>query len=399
MTCFRRFFAAGLIGLAALFSPAGGDARAADAKPVLIGFDGEYGLKNSTSAQAIELGIRAAIHEINAKGGVLGGRPLELVVKDNRSVPSRGIANLKAFAAMPDLVAVFGGRFSPVLLQQIALTHELTLPLLDVWAAADGITDHEHTPSYTFRLSLKDSWAMPAMVQRVRALGKTKVGVLLPNTGWGRSNLKALTAVSATSPVPAVVATEWYNWGERDMLSHYKALLAKGAEALLLVANDIEGALLVRQLGESPATPRVPIVSHWGVTGGDMVQASGPTLADVDFAVVQTFSFATARPAAVAAFMKAAKAIGVRGAPEAIDSPVGVGHAYDMTHILAKAIDKAGSTDRAAVRDALEAVPSHRGLVRDYAPPFAPGRHDALSPDQVFLARFGAGGVIVPLDR
>lgn len=50
------------------------DASASEKPPVLIGFDGEFGLKNSTSAQAIELGIRAGIHEINKNGGVLGGR-------------------------------------------------------------------------------------------------------------------------------------------------------------------------------------------------------------------------------------------------------------------------------------------------------------------------------------
>ena len=80
--------------------------QANEINPVLVGFDGEYGLKNSTSAQAIELGLRVAIHEINSQGGVLGGRPLELVTRDNRSIPSRGVANLKKFAAMTDLVAV-----------------------------------------------------------------------------------------------------------------------------------------------------------------------------------------------------------------------------------------------------------------------------------------------------
>lgn len=124
---------------------------AAEKEPVLVGFDGAYGLKSSTSAQAIELGIRAAIHEINEDGGVLDGRPLELITRDNRSVPSRGLANLKSFAAMKDLVAVFGGRFSPVFLQQVKSAHELKVPLLDVWAAAEGITDHQFFPSYTFR--------------------------------------------------------------------------------------------------------------------------------------------------------------------------------------------------------------------------------------------------------
>ena len=59
------------------------------------------------------MGIRVAVHEINSHGGILGGRPLILETKDDRSVPARAIENLKEFAAVKDLVAVFGARFSP----------------------------------------------------------------------------------------------------------------------------------------------------------------------------------------------------------------------------------------------------------------------------------------------
>lgn len=367
--------------------------------PVYVGFDGAYSVKNSTSAQAIELGLKAAIHEINAQGGVLGGRPLELLVKDNRSVPARGIANLKDFAATKDLVAVFGGRFSPVLLQQIEPTHRLQVPLLDVWGAADGITGHAFTPSYTFRLSLKDSWAMPAMLKQALAKGGNKVGILLPNTGWGRSNQKALDKALAASPQAELVATVWYNWGEQDMLQHYQALIHAGAQAVLLVANDLEGSLLVRQMGAQSDVKRVPIVSHWGVTGGNMVHASGTALAELDFTVVQTFSFFTARPETLAPFKKTVMATAAIQDVETISSPVGVGHAYDMMHILAKAITAANSTDRAAIRDALENLGPHDGLVRTYAQPFTPGNHDALGPEQVFFTKYRADGVLIPVAR
>ena len=367
--------------------------------PVYVGFDGAYGVNNSTSAQSIELGLKAAIHEINADGGVLGGRPLELRILDNRSVPARGIANLEEFAATKDLVAVFGGRFSPVLLQQLKSAHDIKMPLLDVWGAADGITDHAFSPSYSFRLSLKDSWAMPAMLEQAQAKGGNKVGLLLPNTGWGRSNQKALGKALEKSPDALLVATVWYNWGEDNMLQHYQALLAAGAESVLLVANDLEGSLLVRQLGEHPDTPRVPIVSHWGVTGGNMVQSSGPTLADLDFTVVQTFSFFNAQPHALARFEKTVDAIANIKDVHTIESPVGVGHAYDMMHLLAKAIDAAKTTDRAAIRDALETLGEHDGLVRRYNPPFSASNHDALSPKMVFFAQYRKDGVLLPVAK
>ena len=61
------------------------------AAPVLIGLDAEFGHLTSTSDDAIRMGILTAIDEINAAGGVLGGRPLELVTRDNRSIPAREI--------------------------------------------------------------------------------------------------------------------------------------------------------------------------------------------------------------------------------------------------------------------------------------------------------------------
>jgi len=162
-------------------------ARAADKAPLLVGLDGEFGLENSISAQAIELGLRTAIAEINAAGGVLGGRPIALVIKDNRSIPARGIRNSAEFAAMPNLVAVFGGRFSPVVIEQLPALKEAKLPYLVAWAAADPIIDNGMQPNYVFRLSLRDALAMPKLLKSAEQRGLDQVGLLLANTSWGRS--------------------------------------------------------------------------------------------------------------------------------------------------------------------------------------------------------------------
>ena len=66
--------------------------------PVRIAIDAEFSWPGSTSAQAIEQGIRIAIDEINGSGGVLGGRPLELITRDNGTVPARSMRNLEELA-------------------------------------------------------------------------------------------------------------------------------------------------------------------------------------------------------------------------------------------------------------------------------------------------------------
>ena len=102
------------------------------AKPVLIGLDAEFEYQGSTSAEAIRHGMQIAIDEINKAGGVLQGRPLKLMEKANGSLPARSANNIKEFAATPDLVAVFCGRFSPTVLEMLPLIHQLGMPLMNI---------------------------------------------------------------------------------------------------------------------------------------------------------------------------------------------------------------------------------------------------------------------------
>ena len=374
----------------------GGLAQAAGPQPVLLGIDGEFGLDNSTSAQAVELGMRSAIAEINAGGGVLGGRPLELVIKDHRSIPARGIRNIQEFARMPDLVAVFGGRFSPVIIEELPVLRSTRTLFMAVWSSADGIVDNEMRPNYVYRLSLRDSLAMPKLMQSAHRRRLDDIGLLLTNTSWGRSNAEAAQRAVDANRGMRIVGTSWYNWRDASLIGKYQQLRAAGAEAIVLVANDDEAAVLVREVAALPKAERIPILSHWGVTGGEFVKQAGPALQQVDFTVIQTFSFWKADPARVRRFLaSAAKVSNVRRI-EDIKGPVGAAHAYDLTHILAQAIERAGSTDRKQVRDALEKLPAWRGLVKNYAPPFTPARHEALGPNELLMARYRNDGVLVP---
>jgi branched-chain amino acid transport system substrate-binding protein len=369
-------------------------AQAAEGKPVLIGLDLETGHKTSTSDDAIRMGVAIAAEEINAAGGVLGGRPLRLVERDNRSVPARGIDNLQELAVMPDLVAVFCGKFSPVVLEQLPMIHQLKLPLLDPWAAADGIIDNGYQPNYVFRLSLRDSWAMPAMTEQGQRQGLSKFALILPNTSWGRSSEAAAKRHFEKNRGILLVGTHWYNWGDKSLQKQYLDAQAKGAEAILLVANETEGSILIREIAALPADKRLPIFSHWGLTGGNFVEMAGELLPRLDFSVVQTYSFIGASGEKVEKVLAAVKRLHGIDNPRHIPAPVGLAHAYDLTHILALAINRAGSADRPAIRDALEQVERYEGLIKTYAPPFTPHSHEALSPEQVFMGRFEADGAI-----
>lgn len=363
--------------------------------PVILAIDAEFGVRASTSAQAIQRGAEIAAAEINAGGGLLGGRPLRIVTRNNNSMPARAIENLRELAADANVVAVMGGKHSPVVLQLLPLIHEIGIPYLDPWAAADEITSHSHRPDYVFRLSLKDSWAMQKMVGSAAARGFRRLGLLLPNSGWGRSSLAAAQKAVGGDERLKIVGERWFNFGDPQLAPQYNELRQAGADAILLVANEIEGAVLLREIAMRPKGEQLPVIAHWGVTGGEFFKQARAALAQTDFAVVQTYSFVDARdPRAKQVLAALKRDYGVAGARD-IDSPVGLAHAYDLTHLLAQAVAHAGSDDRRAVRDALERLPPWNGLLKRYAPPFAPSRHDALDASLTFMARYAIDGAIV----
>lgn len=368
---------------------------AAAKEPILIGIDAEFGLQSSTSAQAIELGARTAVEEINTNGGLLGGRPLQLVIRDNRSIPARGVQNLQELAAMPELVAVLGGRFSPVIIEQLPLIQSLHIPYLVTWASADQIINNDMHPNYVFRVSLSDSLAMPYMLEHAAARGFNKVGLMLSNTAWGRSNLAAAEKYARTGRSPKIVRSIWYSWADTSLINKYKSLVDAGAKAIILVSND-EAAILIREMARLPETQRVPLIAHWGLSGGKFVEQAGMALTQVDLSVLQTFSFFNADPVMRKRFMHYVSAVSNITRIDDINSPVGAAHAYDATHLLAQAIKLAGSTDRLRVRNALEKIQPHHGLVKNYVQAFNSDRHEALGKKELMMTRFRADGVLVP---
>jgi branched-chain amino acid transport system substrate-binding protein len=233
------------------------------AEPVYIAFDGAYGVKTNTAPKAIERGIQAAMEEINARGGVLGGRQLKLLTTDNQGLPARARDNYMDLAAKPGVVAVLAGKFSPVIEETVPEGQRMKVPLISVWGSADPITDGAGSPSFAFRLSLKDSWGVEAMMLRAKSVHRaTRQCAILPNTAWGRSADAVLTAKARGHGI-SVVATHWYNWGDVLFQDALAACATASAQAIVMVANEREAASLISQLADLPQTARLPVVAHW----------------------------------------------------------------------------------------------------------------------------------------
>ena len=371
----------------------------AEPNPIVIGLDADMSLGSARSGEAIRRGMEIAVEEINTDGGILG-RSLRIEVRDHKGNPARGNDNIEEFAAMQDLVAVVGGLHTPVALHELKAIHVHRLIFLVPWAAGTNIVENGYSPNNVFRISVRDEFAGGVLVQKALDGGHSKLALVLESTGWGRSNEKAMrSALEAKRLQP--ISIVWFHWGEGNTKKVVEEVLRSGADAILLVANAPEGLDIVRSMADLPPDRRVPILSHWGITGGNFFMDGHDAIAAVDLTFLQTFSFLAPQfrersERVVAAYV--ARYPDARSARE-IFAPVGTAHAYDLVRVLARAIEMAGSIDRSAVRDALEHIDRYEGLVREYAPPFTPERHDGLDASDFRMARFAEDGAIVPLDQ
>jgi len=381
------------IALVALALVASGPGVHAQSTPVKLGLSAAVSGGSAASGEAIKRGLLIAIDEINARGGVLGGRKLELVVRDDEGNPAKGVVIARELVEREQVAAVFGGLHTTVALAQVPVWHELKTPYMGMWAAGTNITRNGQKPNYAFRVSANDDYVDKFLARyATERLKRGKPGFLLENTAWGQSNEVGLTKWFGDQGVKAV-GIEKFNWNDPDMSPQLLRLKNGGADLVVLVANAPEGAQVVKS--RAKVGWAVPILSHWGISGGRFAELTGDLSDGVTF--IQTYSFFGQQSARGQHVLKQlAEKFGVKG-PEEVIAPVGTANAYDALHLVALAIEQAKSTDGAKVRDALEDLKGeYTGLIKAYRRPFTSDQHDALT-DQDYIMVVWRGGKIVPV--
>jgi len=389
----RRHFVAGAV---ATSFTAQSKAQPTPPTAATLLIDAEFSQPSSTSAQAIKLGADIALEEIRSSNA-LGTLSLNIRSSDNRGVPAIAVDNLLEAAKDPSLVAVMNGKFSPVQLELVPHVSKLGVLLLNPWGSADAITDHEFSPRWTFRLSLKDEFAAFAFIREAKRRKAKSVGVMLPTTAWGRSMSTALARRARENDLQ-IVGEVWYAFGEKSLIERYRSLHKSGAEIIICVANELEGAILVRELAALPTSERKPVLAHWGITGGAFESLAGDAIYDLDWSVIQTFSFHRHKHDRAATLrQKVMQRLNTTRISD-VESVHGIAHGYDLTWLLALALKQAGRVDRPAIRAEMEKIDRYDGAVRSYAPPFAPTKHDALDETDIFFARYMRGEGLVPIE-
>ncbi len=354
-------------------------------EPIKIGLVTALSGQSALAGESITRGLTIAIDEVNAKGGLLGGRKLELVRRDDEGNPAKGVLAARELIFKEKVAVLFGGLDTPVSMAIVPIANQEKTPFMGPWAAGTPITKNGANPNFAFRVSAVDEIVDIGMLAYAQKTFKaTKPGMILVNNPWGESNEKGLNAALAAKGMKAV-GVEKFEANDVDVVPQLTRLKEAGADVLFMVGNVGPSAQVVKSLDRMGW--KVPIVSHWGPAGGRFTELAGPSGKNVHF--VQTYSFFGKQGPVgekVIAALKA-KYPSIKG-PDDITPAVGVANAYDGLQLAALAIAAAGSTEGDAVRQGFYKIGRYQGLIKTYDKPFTPTVHDAVTADDYVWAQF-----------
>jgi branched-chain amino acid transport system substrate-binding protein len=131
----RRNLIACAVALSTVFSMS-----ALAAENVRIGIAAPFSGGAATYGQDVKRGAELAVEAINAKGGILGGRKIELVFEDDKGSPQGGVAAVQKLMSVGRVKAITGGTNSSVVLAESSVTKSRILHV-NAAAQADAITE------------------------------------------------------------------------------------------------------------------------------------------------------------------------------------------------------------------------------------------------------------------
>jgi branched-chain amino acid transport system substrate-binding protein len=229
-----------ILGLAAAFAVAG----AAYAQPVKIAFLSSLSGPFTPWGIQVRDGMKLAIAEINAAGGV-NGRPLELVERDDRNNASEGVTAFKYLVEREGIVAAGGVISSDVGLAVAREAEALKVPLFLTMSGSHIILRKDSR--FTFRTCLPAApMSMDYIAGLIRERKYTRVGVIVADYAWGHAIRESVERF--IKPIPGVrVQIEVAPVPERDFTPYLRKLQPLDPELVIATGHPPGTAIITRQ--------------------------------------------------------------------------------------------------------------------------------------------------------
>ena len=221
-----------------------------------------------TSGTNFNDGVKLAVKEINAGGGILG-RKLEYSAGDTQSQPQ--VAKALTVKAIDDgAYVVMGPVFSGSILVSMAETRRAEIPNFTGGEAA-AITQQGNP--YVFRTSFTQSTAMPKVARYLNDSLKAKtVAIIYTNNDFGKGGRDVL--MKALEPYGIKVAADIStDPGQIDFSGAVLRAKQANADALFVYTNEEEAARALRELRKAGYDK--PIVGETVLTSQKVIELAG----------------------------------------------------------------------------------------------------------------------------
>jgi branched-chain amino acid transport system substrate-binding protein len=374
-----------LLAISALVHGACAFAQAPDSvKPIRIGAIFPLTGGSSDMGNSALVGAKVAVDEINSAGGLLG-RPLELVIRDDKADPNTGLKAAEELVLTEKVTATVGFCNTGVAARALDVFQKNQHVLL-VSCATGSVLTSKYPPasSFIFRTSASDTLQTQFLVDEIVKRGLQKVALLVDSSGYGDAGLVDLEAALKRAGLKPQIVLR-FKVGVQSLVEEMKQARDAGADSLIgWTVGPEEGVV---SASRAEIRWNVPQFGPWGLSHRSALEVSKG-------AVEGAMMVQTVLPSPYYernnSFMRGY-------ARQSKESPIGsmmsAAQTYDATHLLLRAMfETRGDMSGPALKKALENLPRpYLGVVTTYAQPFSDKEHDAISLNMLWLGTWRNG--------
>lgn len=322
-----------------------------DADAINIG--GDFGLTGSASAYGsyINDGATLAFKEINEAGGI-DGKEINYVVTDNKSNVQESANEATRLLAEENLSVLLASDIAASTEAAIQPAENAQVPMIIPSATVDDLTldSQGNVFDYVFQIAFQISNQTEALGRFADEKGWSTAAVLQDNSSDYGQNLASQFEEDYSGDV---VIKESFLSGDTDFSSILNNVKAQDPDVLFIAGYYPEGGAIVKQAREMGID--AAILGPNGLGNDEFINLAGAeNVTDFYYATI----FVTGEYGSDAANEFAERYRAEFDTEPDLFSAGG----YDAARLAADAIDRAGSTDPQAIRDALEETQDFEGV-------------------------------------
>ncbi len=298
--------------------------------------------------QDTDRGVRMAIEEANAKGGVLG-KKIKLVTLDDRGDSAEAANAVSRLIDVEKVSALLGEVSSSLSLAGGRVAQRRKIPMISPTSTNPKVTE---VGDYIFRVCFIDPFQGKVMATFARKnLKFDRVAILKDVKNDYSIGLADAFQKSFTELGGKIVAEQSYSQGDTDFSAQVTAVRGTGAQALFVPGYYSEVGSIARTADRLGL--KVPLLGGDGWDSPDLFKIGGDAINGSYFSDHFAPDVATEK----------AKAFVANFTAKYGQAPTGLGAlGYEAALVLIDSVARAGKTDPTAIRDAIAATKDFEGV-------------------------------------